>query len=89
MTEPIHNWFELTYSNYLVLHRSILQSMPDGWQEKFVALLEEMREAARDVPNLPSKFVVQVRGDDGRFVSDPYSDYQRGRRGIALRKEIK
>ena len=25
--EPIHNWFGLTYANYLTLNRSLLQSM--------------------------------------------------------------
>jgi hypothetical protein len=43
--EAIHAWFGLTYSNYLVLPRTLLQSMPDQWQAKFVALLEEMQEA--------------------------------------------
>jgi hypothetical protein len=43
--EAIHTWFGLTYSNYLVLPRTLLQSMPDLWQAKFVALLEEMQRA--------------------------------------------
>lgn len=43
--ETIHRWFGLSYANYLVLPRSVLQSMPDEWQHRFVAALEEMSEA--------------------------------------------
>lgn len=41
----IHDWFDLTYANYLVLPRSILQSMPDWWQHRFVAMLRELSDA--------------------------------------------
>lgn len=40
----IHEFFNLTYSNYLVLHRSLLQSMPLEWQHKFVRLVEELND---------------------------------------------
>lgn len=43
--EAIHVWFELTYANYLVLPRSVLQSMPDEWQQRFVGALREMEDA--------------------------------------------
>lgn len=42
---PVHTWFGLTYANYQVLHRTLMQSMPVGWQERMVACLEELREA--------------------------------------------
>jgi hypothetical protein len=42
---PIHTWFELSYSNYLVLPRSLMQSMPVEWQERMVACVEGMRRA--------------------------------------------
>lgn len=42
---PIHGYFGLTYSNYLVLHRSLMQSMPVEWQERAVAVFEELRSA--------------------------------------------
>jgi len=48
--EAIHGWFGLTYANYLVLPRTLLQSMPDVWQVKFVHLLREMDEAFEHVP---------------------------------------
>lgn len=43
--DRIHTWFSLSYSNYLVLNRALLQSMPDAWQEQFVKLLDEMDRA--------------------------------------------
>ena len=44
-TEAVHGWFGLTYANYLVLHRTLLQSMPDEWQNRFVACLRELEDA--------------------------------------------
>lgn len=41
----IHDWFELTYSNYLVLPRSLMQSMPEAWQHRATALFDEMQAA--------------------------------------------
>lgn len=43
--EAIHEWFGLTYANYLVLNRSLLQSMPDVWQTRFVGCLRELDRA--------------------------------------------
>ena len=43
--EPIHLWFNLTYANYLVVPRSVLQSMPQPWQARFCELLSEMGDA--------------------------------------------
>lgn len=31
---PIHGFFGLSYSNYLVLPRTLMQSMPVAWQER-------------------------------------------------------
>lgn len=47
--EAIHAWFGLTYANYLVLPRSVLQSMPDEWQKRFVEQLEELHRAFGDL----------------------------------------
>lgn len=38
----IHEWFGLTYAQYLTVPRSVLQSMPQEWQEKLVSLLNEL-----------------------------------------------
>lgn len=43
--DHIHTWFSLSYSNYLVFNRTLLQSMPDEWQATLVELLHEMDRA--------------------------------------------
>lgn len=48
--DAIHKHFGLSYANYLVIPRTLLQSMPDGWQARFVALLNELESAFAHVP---------------------------------------
>lgn len=48
--DAIHQHFGLSYANYLVLPRTLLQSMPDEWQTRFVALLNELDQAFQHVP---------------------------------------
>lgn len=52
--EAIHLHFSLSYANYLVLPRTLLQSMPDAWQARFVALVDELHEAFQHVPQAES-----------------------------------
>lgn len=47
---PIQDWFSLSYSNYQVIPRTLMQSMPIEWQQRMVACLEELREAFGHVP---------------------------------------
>ena len=82
MKRKIHDWFGLTYASYLVLPRSVLQSMPDEWQERFVEMLEELDAAGVECPI----YRVSAVDEKGKFVSDPYRDYERGRRKIHLKK---
>ena len=83
--DPVHYWFGLTYSSYLVIPRSVLQSMPVGWQQRFVALLEEADQMAGDV-GASGPYVVQKRDPvSNRFTKDPLSRYDRGRVRIELR----
>ncbi|OEV14062.1 hypothetical protein [Streptomyces nanshensis] len=42
---PVHEHFGLSYANYLVVERSLLQSMPIEWQESFITRLRELEEA--------------------------------------------
>lgn len=51
--ESIGAWFGLSYANYLVVPRTVLQSMPDEWQERFVACLQEIDGTFPDL-DLPS-----------------------------------
>lgn len=43
--ELVHAYFSLSYANYHVLPRTLLQSMPDDWQARFVALMDELDNA--------------------------------------------
>ena len=84
LSQPIHQWFELTYANYLAIPRSVLQSMPDEWQRKFVLLLDELDETIdwrRDGLEI-------LRRDpaSGKYVHDDLVDYERGRRRIPHKK---
>lgn len=45
----IHTSFGLSYANYLVLPRTLLQSMPEDWQHQFVALVDGLHAAFRHV----------------------------------------
>ncbi|MFI5867144.1 hypothetical protein [Streptomyces sp. NPDC051546] len=56
---PVHAFFELTYSNYQVLHRTLMQSMPLAWQTRMVGCLEELRDAFDHVEQ-PHAFRVQA-----------------------------
>lgn len=47
---PVHTWFSLAYTNYQVMPRTLMQSMPIEWQERMVACLEELREAYQHIP---------------------------------------
>jgi len=78
---PVHTWFELSYANYLTLPRSVLQSMPIGWQERFVACLDELDEEFGHL-DWPS-YAVSARTRDGRFRPDPIPHYWRGRTRLA------
>jgi hypothetical protein len=84
-SEPIHNWFELTYANYLVLPRSFLQSMPVEWQQKFVALLEQSAEVARASGISCPEYRVQAVARNGKFMKDPVPHYNRGRTVLDLK----
>jgi hypothetical protein len=46
--EPVHDAFGLTYASWLVWPRVIMQAMPVEWQERFVALANEMSERFPD-----------------------------------------
>ena len=41
----VNEWFELTYASYAVLPRSILQSMPEEWQDRFVQCMKELSKS--------------------------------------------
>lgn len=82
--EPIHEWFELTYAQYLTIPRSVLQSMPVVWQRLFVWCLQELDDMMDWRPK-SGRYWVKLKDGEGRYVHDPLMDYQRGRRHIEPR----
>jgi len=57
----------------------MLSQMPTEWQDRFVACLEELRDTfghyhERGMDN----YTVTLRGERGRIIADPLSDYRRG-----------
>jgi hypothetical protein len=87
VTEPfesIHRFFGLSYANYLVIPRALLQSMPDKWQAEVVMLLDELSAAFEHVPQAMN-YMVQARSGDGKFIRDPVQHYNRGRTRIEPR----
>lgn len=80
-SESIHNWFGLSYANYFVMGRSILQFMPQAWQHNFIRLIEEIPEILQ-VDDMPH-YRVSAVSESGKFVTCPFRDYERGSRKIA------
>lgn len=70
-TTPVHDYFGLTYSNFMVLHRSIMQAMPIEWQQKIVALLEEADFAVSADSKLSAmvedNYKLTIRKPNGQF----------------------
>lgn len=89
-SEPVSEWFGLSYSGYLVLQRSLLEAMPTRWQREFVALLREL-DAEFDTwdERVCGSFWVRAKGADGRFIEDPLGQYRRPNRELieALRRK--
>ena len=84
--EPIHGWFQLSYSHYLVLPRSALQSMPVEWQRRLVACLEEMHSALGDLePHGSNGYWGRAKDANGKMVHDPLREYERGRRRLPMK----
>lgn len=78
----VHTFFGLTYANYLVLPRTLLQSMPEAWQHRFVACLDELQQAFWEVPQADD-YWVRAKDRNGRFIPDPVPHYNRGRTFVA------
>jgi len=79
--EPVHNWFGLTYSSYLVLPRVLLQSAPLEWQQKFIRLLNDLEEMFPDQHGHEYWVRRKERDQNGRFrfIHDPLSQYRHNR----------
>lgn len=71
----VHDWFELSYAQYLTVPRSALQSMPLEWQHRFAACLYELD---RTIDWRPSKgrYWVRLKDGSGRYAHDPLMEYR-------------
>lgn len=72
----VHAWFELTYAQYLTVPRSLLEAMPEEWQERFVRCLEEL-DAEFDWRPEEGRYWCHLKDGEGRFVVDPLREYRR------------
>lgn len=73
--DEVHAWFGLSYANYFVMPRVILDAMPCEWQRAWVALMEEL-DNTFDLHGHGLEYEVHRRGERGRFVHDPLSAYR-------------
>ena len=80
--EYIHEYFGLSYANYLVVPRVVLQSMPEEWQRQFVELLGAMGDSIAEEWEPEGGYHVEARTSSGQITIDPYSDYERGWRRL-------
>lgn len=62
----VHDWFELTYAEFLTIPRLVMQSMPPAWQRQMVGLLKELDDTFDWRPE-NGRYWVRIRDDKGRF----------------------
>lgn len=75
---PIHDAFGLSYANYLVYPRSVLERMPVKWQAKLVQMFNELHDRLDyEAPD----YSVHAR-IGGKFVKDPLREYRRPDRSL-------
>ncbi len=81
--DPIHTWFELSYASYLVLPRSVLQSLPTTLQLQLVDALDAIEEHLYPASVPPyGTYSVNLRDKRGEFIKDPLCQYETGRREV-------
>ncbi len=70
---PGHNalseWFSLSYSSFLTLPRVLMEAMPDEWQGRMAALLEEYDDAYTNWPDI--RVQVRITDGSGRMIKTP------------------
>ena len=66
--EALWGWFELSRATWLTLPRVLLHSMPDEWQGKLAALLQEMDHTFPSVPIEETR--VQLL-ENNKFIKQP------------------
>lgn len=67
--DTLWGWFGLSYASFLTLPRVLMHEMPDEWQSKMAALLDEYREVFPNQPDIGSR--VQITNLSGKFIACP------------------
>jgi hypothetical protein len=85
--DPIHAWFGLSYANYLVIPRTVLQSLSKETQLALLRALDLVAdEEGKNMPeHWPGDANIEVKLKDpttGRYMKDPLANYERGRRRL-------
>jgi hypothetical protein len=75
--QPIHAWFSLSYANYFVMARSVLQAMPAEWQKKFVVLINELHDTLEyDDEDIREYQVTARQRGTGHYIKDKLANYK-------------
>ena len=75
--QPIHDWFELSYAQFLTVPRLAMESMSLKWQYKMAKLLQEMDDTFDWRPK-EGRYWVRLRDANGRFCNAPLANYRHG-----------
>lgn len=67
--DRLWGWFSLSYASWLTMPRVMMHEMPDEWQDKMAALLEEWDETW-DSHDMPEPSVSAKK--NGKFTRWPY-----------------
>ena len=83
--DAVHNAFGLSYANYLVLQRSVMECMPNEWQLRFVALVNDLHALFDTSGNYRVELLDHDdHGEDedtperdrARVITDPLANYR-------------
>jgi hypothetical protein len=72
---PLETLTEARAANRIVIPRTLLQSMPGEWQQRFVGLASRVERQLADRPTYDIRFYTA----DGHRTTDPIPHYNRGR----------
>jgi hypothetical protein len=72
---PIHDWFELSYAQYLTIPRTVLEQMPKEWKTKFALLLDQLDETLDWRPS-EGRYWVALKDSKGRYKKDKFANYR-------------
>jgi hypothetical protein len=91
---PIHDYFALSYARYLVVPRSVLQSMPARWQADLVELLTQMEERCETggikLPPYSVRPPPPSTASPAEFLMYEWlKEYDRGRRNVFIEGPVR